>query len=795
MIMTNTLNQSLKTPWWEWLLLLAALAIFGAVVMTGSRQKSASFDEQNHLTAGYTYLKTGDPRLSDAHPPLAAALAATALLSHDDIVLPLEDPTWERGDRVLFADVFFWQSNANQQELLVAARIPIMLVGMLLLAGLWLWGRQMAGRWAGWIALFLAMLDPNLIANSRVVTTDLVLTAFFFLAMWRFYCWLKQPSWLNAIWVGILAGLTISTKYTGLLIWPVALACGLIYMTTLSKETRQSQWKTWLLGFVGMGLISLLVLWAVYGFALGVPADFPLAVPLPAPFFWQSLWRTFVKLPNEAASKLNFLLGEVSPGGWWYYFPVALAVKTPLPALILSLVGFVAIWRNGHFDKLKTGRLRETASVWLPPLAFLALGMTGKLTIGYRHMLPGIPFLILLGGLGGGWLISLSSRKRPLRQAQWSLPGIALAVLLIWFGYKAIRIAPHQEAYFNELAGDWTNWSEILVDSNLDWGQDLLALRQLMHDYGLAEVNLAYFGLAVPEYYDINYKPLPGYWRLGGGAEVAAFNPYTPAPGWYAISATSLRLGLLSPETADYYAMFREMEPVSRAGYSIYLYHIPEEMYAGENRVVVAGEPIGKPVGQHSAVELGIQPPQRTIAKWTSSPDTTIYPLSEGFTADYVSVEANFEDVMMLLGYELGDTSTGSVVVSPQGSLPITLYWQVGEQPMAAPAPTAGPPLSAFVHLTGDEVWQVVAQVDGWGTALRGLEPGDVIAQRVYLPIGDVPTGEYTLLTGLYSPQTGERLMLKTAVSTLRPRSVEPSSGQAVDGKNFVRLETVSVEE
>jgi hypothetical protein len=280
-------------------------------------------------------------------------------------------------------------------------------------------------------------------------------------------------------------------------------------------------------------------------------------------------------------------------------------------------------------------------------------------------------------------------------------------------------------------------------------------------------VNLAYFGMAYPEQYDIHYKPLPGYLKFVGGQEAAAFNPYTPAPGWYAISATSLRLGLLSPETVDYYAAFRDKEPMGRAGYSIYLYHIPEETYAGINRVVVTG----KPVGQHSAEELGITPPQRTIAKWSGSPDTTIYPQGDGFTADYVPVEANFGDVMLLLGYELGETS--------EDALPITLYWQVGEQPMAAPAPAVGSPLSAFVHLTGEEVWQVVAQYDGWDAALRGLEPGDVIAQQIRLPLGHVAAGEYTLLTGLYSPQTGERLVPQTAVTD----------------ENFIRLERVFIQQ
>ena len=735
--------------WWEWLLLLVLLSVFFAQVYLASPQKSAAFDEQYHLAAGYSYLKTGDFRLANNHPPLAGLIASIGLWRRGEIVLPLDHPSWEQGHRFLFAEAFLWQANDDPQAILEAARLPIMILGLLLQLTIWLWARQLWGRWAGWIALFLAVFDANLIANSRLVTTDLPLTFFLFLAMWRLWCWLGRPSWINLILVGILAGLAMTTKYTGLLFWPVALLCLLIYPTEHPKWLWQR-----LGGLVVMGLIGLITLWAVFRFEVGLASALPGNIPLPAPFYWQSVWGTFIKLPGEAGAKLNFLLGQVSAEGWWYYFPVALAVKTALPTLILFIIGVVALLREGKF--------RDQVCLWLPPLAFLLLALTGVLTIGYRHILPAVPFLIMLAGCGGLVLVSKTSRQKP-----W--PAVVVVILLLWTAVGVLRIYPHQEAFFNELAGDWHNWSRILVDSNLDWGQDLIALRQLMHDYGLQEVNLAYFGMASPEAYGIQYRPLPGYLRFVSGPEVAAFNPYTPAPGWYAISATSLRLGVLSPETADYYAYFQDQEPINRAGYSIYLYQVPDDPQQPVNHVAVTG----KPVGQHTAAELGIQPREHTAVRWSDSPNTTIYPGGKGFDASFQPVGANFEDVVTLLGYS-GDFS----YISPASTIEMTLYWQVGDNPMPSPKPANGPPLAAFVHLTGEEVWRVLAQHDGWPTALRGLEPGDIVAQKTAVWVNEqAPSGEYHLLVGLYSPQTMIRLQPDTVL----------------EGEDFIRLEKVEV--
>jgi hypothetical protein len=741
----NSNSKEKRPTWQEWVLFAAMIVLFGSMAYAASVKKSAAFDEQYHLAAGTSYLATGDFRLASTHPPLAGLLAATGL-PRQGYVVPLEHNSWHEGNLFAFADEFLWRANTDAQALLIAGRVPIIMLACILLAGIWLWAREMWGRWPAWVALWLAVFDPNVLANSRLITSDLPLTAFLFGAMWWFWRWLKWPSFINLLLVGLFGGLAMGSKFTGLLFWPVALLCLLI------APERDQHWRSRLAGFAGMGLVGIGTLWVVYRFDIGPVDSFPLAFAFPAPFFWESLLQTFVKLPVESAAKLNFLLGNVSAGGWWYYFPVALLVKTPLATLLLAMLGG---WMALH-DKT----WREKVCVWLLPLAFLTLGMTGVLTIGYRHILPAVPFLLLLAGYAGGKLAQIRSRGR-------LLPQVLLALLLFWSLFRTARIHPHQEAYFNELAGNWTNWSNILVDSNLDWGQDLILLRHLMHDFGLAEVNLAYFGMAYPEQYGIKYRPLPGYLKFVTGPEIAAFNSFTPAPGWYAISATSLRLGALTPETAATYTIFQEMEPVGRAGYSIYLYYIAEDVYAEVNRIVVNSTP----AVQLSAMDLGIQPGQRTVVKWAKSAGTTIYPLGEGFAEEYTPVGANFADVMTLLGVKLERTA-----VSSAQPLNLILYWQVGHQTMPAPSPAVGPPLSAFVHLTGEEKWQIVAQHDGWETALRGLEASDIIAQPVTLLIpADIVPGNYSLLVGLYSPQTMMRL-------------------QPAPYRDYVQLEEITVE-
>src|SRR5690606_25395903 len=252
------------------------------------------------------------------------------------------------------------------------------------------------------------------------------------------------------------------------------------------------------------------------------------------------------------------------------------------------------------------------------------------------------------------------------------------------------------------------------------------------------------------------------------GPEVNGYNPYTPPPGWYAISLTSLRLGLLY-QNVDMYAFFRELKPVDRAGYSINLYHVA---YPEESEVVRATV-TGTAVSDVAPEELGVAPGRRVIAKWSATPATTITPAGEwdGLPPGASAVDADFGGAFTLLGYALeGDT------VPPGGAVKLTLYWETGKAEVEAPSPARAGPLAAFVHLSAEDPALIVAQYDGWEAALAGLEPGDLIAQEITLPIaGDVAPGRYFLRAGLYSPQTGQRLLLNEGedMITLQPLDVK----------------------
>ncbi|MCL4858819.1 MAG: glycosyltransferase family 39 protein [Caldilineaceae bacterium] len=728
----------MKLRWWEWLLLVAGLAVMAAQLLVASPQKSAAFDEQYHLAAGYSYLRTGDARLATTHPPLMGLLAATALLGRDDVALPLDHPAWAAGDRFLFSDIFLWEANANPHGLLVAARRPIMAVGLLLAVAIFFWARRMVGVAGGWMALLLVIFDPNLLGNARVVTTDLGLSCFLLLALWQLWRWLEQRSWINLVLAGLCAGLALSAKYTGLFVAPAMLLVALIYPPANPGDTLVRR----LGGLALMAAAALVMVWTLYGFAVGPVQLGELSVIAPAPFYWQQLYNTFFRIISLQGDRYDFFWGEAANHGWWYYFPVALAVKTPLPLLILAAWGlWIAPRRVGW---------RRSSVLWATPLLFLALGLSGVLTIGYRHILPAIPFLIL----SAAYAAPAGNPIRPAGQARRPA-AVVVALLVLWHVAGSLRIFPHQESFFNELAGDWYHWSNLLVDSNLDWGQDLPALRTVMAERGINEVNLAYFGKAAPEAYGVAYRPLYGYLRFVEGPELSAYNPYTPEPGWYAISATSLRLGLHQADTVDLYAFFRPRRPDARAGYSIYLYHITYPAETVVVREVVAGEPLYRLPPE----AVGAAPGSRGQIKWVLAPDVAVYPLGDGFAAasipGFQPVGANFDNVMTLLGFVQDPPNP-----TPGALTQLTLYWQVGEQRMPTPAPARGAPLSAFVHLTaaGDAEAKAV-QFDGWPTALRGLEPGDIIVQPVELELpADMPAGAYDLLVGLYSPQSWARL-------------------------------------
>jgi len=718
------------------IVLIFGISFFWASLWWISPQKSASFDEQYHLAAGYSYLKTGDYRIASTHPPLIGLLAAIPLAQTENIHLPLDQSGWQNGDRFIFSEQWLWRSGNNPHQLINNGRLGIMALGTLLitLLGITLYqrGKTMTASAFVW---GLVILDPNLHANSRLITTDLGLTALMFFTIMTWQVWRKaeSSSIKNALTVLLIAfgGLTATAKYTGLIVWPILF---LLTILTVQNFTWSQTLKRGSQIFI-MFLASSLLMWGIYRFDIGHAQFGDLEIPLPASFYWTELWNTLIKLPQESEQKLSFLLGSAYTGGVWYYFPVAFAVKIPVTTLFLSAVGLF---------QLRQEPWQKTIGDWLPILVFVALGLTGILTIGFRHMLPMIPFVFL-------WVLRGVERVQHWRYGRLLLIGLAVLYL-----FEIGRVWPHQEAFFNVLAGPPENWSTILVDSNLDWGQDLIHLEQKMGEHGISHINLAYFGTASPEQYGINYTQLPSYIRFSSGFEIQAYNPLMPDPGWYAISETSLRLGLLSPQTAELYKVFQNMEPVDRAGFSIYIYQIPQSTQsASRNPVVVTGEP-----GYLAALRAENREIfQNAQIKWRANTNSEIIPNEPAQTDPFKITDpmVNFADIFHLI-----DVQGVPSEARPGDLVTVELVWRVGPQSpaqLSGPAPSLNNPINTFVHLTQSDPYVRIAQYDGWDVALRGLTKGDIIKQTIFLHIADsAEIGLYDLQMGIYSPQTFGRL-------------------------------------
>ena len=750
-----------------WHILLAALllVLFAAQAALGSSANSAAFDEEYHLAAGYAYLRTGDPRLATEHPPLVNVWNALPLVFLDP-KLPLDHPAWQNAIPDDFGDTFLWQYNSDKAvQMVLLGRWPIIALGVLLGAVVFRWTRDMFGARVALLSLALFAFDPNLIAQSRLSTTDLGLAATMTIAMWRLWAWLEKPTRWNLVWVGVAAGAAMAAKFTGLMLAPMFFLAALVYPIRPVAFGRLRR----LYALAVSGLIALVVVWMVYGFEI--------RNGLPAATYWQGLAKIYTEYSQGYPT---FMFGQISRTGWWYYFPVTFALKTPLPTLILLIAGIVLAFAQGTW--------RRASAALVPPALAMAAAMFSPLTIGYRHILPMLPFALVLAGNAANFKSLISNLK--LQRLLVSLSPYHLVIPLVaWQIIAAVLFFPHHLSYFNELAGGPDNADKILVDSNLDWGQDLPALKVWMDDHRVDRVNLSYFGTAIPEAYGVRYWPLPGFLHFVVGPEVDSFNPYTPEPGWYAISATSLRQGLLWREP-DLFAYFRDKTPVARAGYSILLYKIEYPPNTQVDRAVV----IGASTFSVEPQALGIRPGRRVLAKWADNPDVFIFAMNgparyiapDPFPFDRESrrafrsaaqkdgqalildarpfVEPRLAEwratlpdktpadfgKLSLIGYRLTSPD-----VARGDSLDLITYWQVTD--------ALEPSLAFFAHVL-DEGQRIVGQYDGWGTAIRGLEIGDVIVQHVRVPIkSDTSPGAYRLQLGLYSPDTMARWPLRLA--------------------------------
>ena len=525
--------------------LLTAIAV--ARIVSTYRVFNATFDEPAHLATGMEWLDKGQYTIESLHPPLARVAVALG---------PYLDGIRSQGHSALWREAYFVMYSGDYYRTLTLMRLGVIPLFVLLCFAVWVWTRGLYGDEAALVAVGLTSLLPPVLAHASVATTDMALTATLVLTLFAFTRWLHDPGWKWSLALGVAGGLAVLSKFSA---GPFLVVAGILYIAArlllprtfalppvviLSEASVSAQGdperstassgRQWVPGALTALAASLLVIWAGYRFSVSEIGG----MPLPAPEFVKGLYKVAERngLGLEA-----YLLGELRTHGWWYFFPVTLAVKTPIPFLLLAIAGAGFAIRYA---------LRTRSWLYLAPLlgaaAVLGFSMISNINIGVRHVLPVYPLLAI--GAAGIVMALWHSTARP--QINRAIVVVAVA----WLSFSSVRAHPDYVAWFNEFAGDRPD--RIVVNGDLDWGQDLDRLADTLDARGVTSVHIAYFGSASPP------KHIKGAQRL---------SPYERPAGWVAVSEAVIKGVLVSP--TDGFRWADSIPPVARVGKSIRLYH------------------------------------------------------------------------------------------------------------------------------------------------------------------------------------------------------------------------------
>ncbi len=513
------------------LIALAAVLLATARIVATYNVFNHTMDEPAHIGAGMQWLDRKAYSWEPQHPPLARIAAAlgpyvlggrsTKAARTDDL-----DGLLTEGTAILYR-------GHQYDRVLAAARLGILPFFWVACLVVFEWGRRYFDAATGAIATVLFSFLPPVLAHAGLATTDMALTAWLGAAFLTAMLWLEQPSWQRSLLFGACAGLAALSKFSSLAYLPAALAlAAAAYLWTerpgaarIAREAR-GRAAMFLLAVAG----GALVIWAGYRFSF--------AGGVPAPELFQGIRSV---MAHNKGGHASYLFGRQSATGWWYFFPVVLGVKTPLAFLLLTGVGIGVLARRA----------------WIPlafSVAVLAVAMAGNIDIGVRHVLPVYMGFSLVSAGGAVYLLRLAPSRA------WAVP--ALALILAWLFAASLLSHPDYLPYFNELAGD--NPEKIVVDSDLDWGQDLKRLAHRLQQVGADRVTV--MNLLTVDYREHGMPPTTD--RMNG---------LQPPPGWCAISLTywkarRLGLGMARP---DVVLWPDRIPPTEKVGHGFYLWQFP----------------------------------------------------------------------------------------------------------------------------------------------------------------------------------------------------------------------------
>ena len=517
----------------RWRFATALLVCLATVaVVTTYPVFSQMWDEPATLGAGMEWLSTGNYHYEPQHPPLARV--ASALLPYLRGARSLGNHLLYDEGRALLGE------GAQYRRTLFLARLGMLPFFWLMLVACARWGGRIAGDAGAVLATLFVATNPNLLAHAGIAGTDLAPAAFVVATTYAWLRWREQPTTARAIMLGFAMGLAATTKFSALAFLGVTLGLGEAIRWRAGRESDDpiSHGTRWRQAFLALGVAALSI-WSVYRFHVG-PA-WPGGVRLPAPEVIEGLVE-FLMRSNRGHPA--FLLGEIRQYGWWYYYLVVLAVKTPLPLLALAIAGAVYAVRAMRTDGW------TTIVPLLGVIAVMIPALLSHVDLGVRIVLAIYPFLALLAARGAttAWRASGTRAQMLARRA-------AVGVLVAGTMLTAVRSWPDYLAYFNPVAG--ARPERVLVDSNLDWGQDLYRLADTVRARGIDSIRVHYFGSS-----QLSSVGLTNARRLGRDERTT---------GWVAASETFLA-GVWSDTSLQWLARRR---PVARIGPSMRLYYIP----------------------------------------------------------------------------------------------------------------------------------------------------------------------------------------------------------------------------
>jgi Dolichyl-phosphate-mannose-protein mannosyltransferase len=506
---------------------------------------SHTYDEPSHIAGGMEWLDQKVYTIEPKHPPLARVMTALGPYlagerSHRAGERGRDHHDVREGVAIL---------GAHYDRVLTLARVGTLPFLWISAWVIYAWSRRYFDAMVAVMAVFLFTQLPAILAHSGLATNDMAVTAFVGASAYTALVWLEKPTVGYTLLMGTCLGLAVLSKFSSLVFLPSALlTMGAWYVLSERPSAhRLLAAARPRLALLPLSLIAAgLTIWAGYRFSVG-PVHFA-GVWLPAPELYSGVAAL---IEHNRGGHASYLLGQRSPSGWWYFFPLALAVKTPLAFLFLVLGGSAMA-------------LRRTPVRW--PLAYavglLLCVLPSRINIGTRHILA---IYIGLAILAAVFAVEGMRRWRTRR-------AFAAAVIgaLAWFTVSVGVSHPDYLPYFNAIAG--REPEKILVDSDLDWGQDLKRLAKHLQEVGATEV------AALPPFEPSRRDVVRASLELVAGfPPLREIDPVTPSPGWNAVSLTvlySMRMGVEGEGAQG--ALWPELiKPTERVGKGLLLYYFP----------------------------------------------------------------------------------------------------------------------------------------------------------------------------------------------------------------------------